>query len=206
MVSAQNNMKTWRCGHKRFENTERGGCKLCKIEKRKQWGAAHQERVKEIRRQSMRRHRKRNNITRRKWRGKNREEVNLKKRQRRLSNLIKARQMHIKRMRKYRFGPGAVEYREVQLKRQKGLCDICLTVFNSTPHQDHDHECCSGRCCGKCRRGLLCSRCNTVLGHVEEILLFNPGVKARNKWFLFAQKYLLKWKKIHGRVKACSVQ
>jgi hypothetical protein len=36
---------------------------------------------------------------------------------------------------------------------------------------DHDHACCSGdRSCGKCARGLLCSRCNFVLGWVEKDL------------------------------------
>ena len=34
---------------------------------------------------------------------------------------------------------------------------------------DHDHKCCAkGYSCGKCVRGLLCSRCNTVIHHLED--------------------------------------
>jgi hypothetical protein len=34
---------------------------------------------------------------------------------------------------------------------------------------DHDHTCCSGEItCGKCVRGLLCVRCNTVLGLLRD--------------------------------------
>ena len=34
---------------------------------------------------------------------------------------------------------------------------------------DHDHSCCPGKkTCGRCVRGVLCDRCNTVAGHVED--------------------------------------
>jgi hypothetical protein len=39
---------------------------------------------------------------------------------------------------------------------------------------DHDHRCCVGGVskCGRCVRGVLCSRCNTVIGMLEE----DPGL------------------------------
>jgi hypothetical protein len=34
---------------------------------------------------------------------------------------------------------------------------------------DHDHACCPGPyTCGRCVRGVLCGRCNTVLGKVGD--------------------------------------
>src|SRR5437660_10580540 len=47
--------------------------------------------------------------------------------------------------------------------RQGGLCAICQRrpEPNKTLAVDHDHKCCFGRkACGKCIRGLLCTRCN----------------------------------------------
>jgi len=51
---------------------------------------------------------------------------------------------------------------------------ICGRLFgtdrkSNVPHVDHDHKCCSGETsCGKCIRGLLCFRCNSVLGFLEK--------------------------------------
>ena len=58
------------------------------------------------------------------------------------------------------------------LFRQSGRCPcgrlfLCLSTTD-TPHIDHDHHHCLGKkCCGKCVRGLLCSRCNLVMGHLD---------------------------------------
>lgn len=54
-------------------------------------------------------------------------------------------------------------------------CDYCSSRLdrrtNRRPTIDHDHRCCPGeRSCGKCIRGVLCTRCNTYLGHLEQLL------------------------------------
>lgn len=59
-----------------------------------------------------------------------------------------------------------------KLASQGGRCAICRTL---TPggqgwHQDHDHSCCNTRkkSCGKCLRGILCTRCNIGIGNLKE--------------------------------------
>src|ERR1700685_796849 len=64
------------------------------------------------------------------------------------------------------------EYQD-RLAKQKNSC-ICGHIFNNTWNDtariDHDPACCpaGGRSCGKCTRGLLCNRCNRVLGLLEK--------------------------------------
>lgn len=64
------------------------------------------------------------------------------------------------------------KYQE-KLAEQNHVC-ICGREFNKdggkkdAPHIDHNHACCSSdTSCGKCVRGILCFRCNTVLGYLE---------------------------------------
>lgn len=57
-------------------------------------------------------------------------------------------------------------------------CPICKVPFLSmklaadgrTPVcADHDHACCPGsHSCGKCIRGLICAKCNLVLGNAKD--------------------------------------
>lgn len=58
------------------------------------------------------------------------------------------------------------------LASQDGRCAAC-GVHHSTLKRrlqvDHDHTCCPARTsCGKCVRGLLCHKCNTTLGMVDD--------------------------------------
>lgn len=52
------------------------------------------------------------------------------------------------------------------LASQGGVCEICRCSPDVEPLRvDHDHACCSTyQTCGRCVRGLLCSKCNWLLG------------------------------------------
>lgn len=71
------------------------------------------------------------------------------------------------------------EWYAAQYAKQGGLCAICQSpetrVHNGTLCDlsiDHDHSCCpgTGKSCGKCVRGLLCSLCNSGLGYFKDDL------------------------------------
>lgn len=50
---------------------------------------------------------------------------------------------------------------------QHGRCALCHEPGRQRLAIDHDHACCgSTRACKKCIRGMLCSACNRLLGHV----------------------------------------
>lgn len=52
------------------------------------------------------------------------------------------------------------------LFNQDGRCPCGIELESS--QIDHDHSCCPGkRACSQCVRGLLCTRCNLLLGMVE---------------------------------------
>lgn len=64
-----------------------------------------------------------------------------------------------------------VERYEGILESQDGVCAICKEPC-PTGHNlsvDHDHNCCPGKMsCGECVRGLLCNRCNPMLGYAQD--------------------------------------
>jgi hypothetical protein len=70
-----------------------------------------------------------------------------------------------------RFKIGLDDYYRM-LAEQGGVCAICGAPppAGRLFHVDHDHTCCpdGGKSCGKCVRGLLCSRCNTGIGGLRD--------------------------------------
>lgn len=75
--------------------------------------------------------------------------------------------------------------RQDLLQKQENRCGICNKEFVDTGCIDHDHSCCGpNKHCKKCRRELLCHKCNTALGLLEEDMSTALNVI----------KYLLKWK------------
>lgn len=72
---------------------------------------------------------------------------------------------------------------------QDGLCRVCRQDISEGFHVDHDHACCppgrnGGNTCGQCNRGLLCSKCNRLLGHAGD----------SSDLLLAAASYLMEWK------------
>lgn len=56
---------------------------------------------------------------------------------------------------------------DFMLARYEGKCWICLE--SAATCIDHDHSCCSGvNGCEKCVRGVLCGKCNFLLGNAKD--------------------------------------
>lgn len=91
----------------------------------------------------------------------------------RMRGSILARKYQIK----HHFNLTLEQYADLIIK-QFYLCAICQTTEpggTGSWHIDHDHSCCPGkRSCGACVRGLLCLRCNHLLGNSND----NPEILA----------------------------
>jgi len=78
------------------------------------------------------------------------------------------------RNRRVAHGPDYAQVFALMWDEQGGRCYLCDEEMDRTRAEfDHDHSCCpSGRSCGACRRGLACTRCNRLIGQVED----DPGL------------------------------
>lgn len=89
------------------------------------------------------------------------------------------------------YGITRTQYLEM-FEAQDGKCTVCRNPeWRKHPKTgrlyalsvDHDHTCCPGKkSCGKCVRGLLCDRCNNMLGHVEAEGVWMGLVNYLSKW------------------------
>ena len=84
----------------------------------------------------------------------------------------------------WRYGISHSE-RDQLLEAQGGVCAICGTdkPLGRGWVIDHDHACCPGiKSCGKCIRGILCTKCNLMIGLASDNI----------ETLRLAQEYLLK--------------
>jgi len=71
---------------------------------------------------------------------------------------------------KWKYNITKEEYDDIFIKQGES-CAICGTKESGGKGWciDHDHSCCpDGNSCGKCVRGILCTRCNMGLGYLQD--------------------------------------
>ena len=68
-----------------------------------------------------------------------------------------------------KYGITVEKYKGI-LSSQKGQCAICRKEPTGKMLAiDHDHKCCKDKTsCGKCVRGLLCYKCNQLIGYAND--------------------------------------
>ncbi len=100
---------------------------------------------------------------------------------------------HLERVRGFRRARYGTDFNSLWVQ-QKGLCAVCgVAMLPRGKHPesvniDHDHSCCPtlAKSCGKCVRGLVCHRCNLLLGQARDDRRVLEG----------ALKYLDRWQTI----------
>lgn len=77
-------------------------------------------------------------------------------------------------------------------KMAKNGCQICGDPATSVRlHVDHDHACCDkDRSCGKCVRGVLCPKCNSLVDRYEK-----GTMRLDNPYIFKVEKYISKYEK-----------
>lgn len=139
-------------------------CTPCQTVRRKAWGKKNPERERANRRARY------DPAKQKAWDAKSyklhREERDARNKQWKAENPLWVKRYNL--WRKFRL---TVEEYQVIFDQQQGRCAICHQELQEGRylHVDHNHACCpQTKSCGKCIRGLLCFRCNTLLGNARD--------------------------------------
>jgi len=151
---------TWEFHHNKIRaDGLHGQCKTCRLADAIRYQAEHKQKRHDYLAKYYVEHREEQNIRSAKWAVEHPEKVRTRAREWAARNPDKVRAKELAR--KYGLTPEG--YSEL-LATQNGVCAICGKTPNSKNLcVDHDHN------TGKIR-GLLCDRCNTVLGQVQDSL------------------------------------
>ena len=88
------------------------------------------------------------------------------------SSTPRGKELAFKHHMKSRYSMSVDDYNDL-FEKQGGVCAICGEGrLDRRLYVDHDHKCCIGdKSCGKCVRGLLCEKCNWLLGYGRDSIL-----------------------------------
>jgi hypothetical protein len=133
-----------------------GGCNECDAKRSRNYYYKNIDRVKQRDKQ---------------YREENKDRINAAQRQ----SWSRSPSERLKSRLKSWYGISIDRYNEM-LKAQNSVCAICHLTETRFVHGkvcrlsvDHNHSCCLGeKSCGKCVRGLLCNKCNTAVGLLNE--------------------------------------
>jgi len=154
------------------------------VKNTKQYYIDNKERIKEYAKQYRIRNREKIKIRDRQYNIDHKEEISLKAKQRRINNIEEYRKREREQKRIYNpekrkknqlkrdYGITLEIYKEM-FNKQNGRCAICKNEFK-TLCVDHDHL------TGKIR-GLLCHKCNLILGYSgDNIIILKNSIKYLN--------------------------
>jgi len=90
------------------------------------------------------------------------------------------------------------EWYLAKLESQENHCALCERVREENGNRlgiDHDHSCCKKYgSCGKCLRGVLCRRCNVLVGNLEVLISLGLVLGECSGWVKKALEYLGKYR------------
>lgn len=116
-------------------------------------------------------------------RGECRECEQEKRRKHKAKNPQKHKEEHRRAIIKNKYGLSRDDWQR-RYDEQNGLCPICKEPIDIFASIDHDHSCCdSPSSCGQCVRGILCRKCNSGLGYLnDDLSLLENAVAYMKEW------------------------